>query len=284
MAKAPSPILTVENLRVAFGTPSGPVEAVRGVSFSVGREKLGIIGESGSGKSMTGRAVMRLLPPNARMSADRMRFEEVDLLASSERAMRTVRGRRVAMILQDPKYSLNPVMTVGEQIVEMARLHLRLSAREARERTLDMLAQVQIRDPARVFALYPHEVSGGMGQRIMISMMLIASPSLVIADEPTSALDVSVRHQILDLLGEMIDAQEIGLMLISHDLNLVHAFCDRVLIMYAGQIVERLPAAELERARHPYTRGLMEALPRLDRPTDMLAVLQREPSWREPVR
>jgi peptide/nickel transport system ATP-binding protein len=275
-------LLTVENLRVRFRTLAGPIEAVRGVSFTVGREKLGIIGESGSGKSMTGRAIMKLLPPSADVLADTLRFEDVDLLAADEKKMQTVRGRRIGMILQDPKYSLNPVMSVGDQVAEMARLHLGVGKKEAHERALAMFEQVRIRDPKRVYGLFPHEVSGGMGQRIMISMMLIASPALVIADEPTSALDVTVRGQILDLLTELIVDRGIGLMFISHDLNLVRTFCDRVIIMYAGRVVETLKASELDQAQHPYTIGLLNALPRLDAPRETLAVLKRDPSWLEP--
>lgn len=276
------PLLTAQNLRVQFRTLAGPIEAVRGVSFTIGREKVGIIGESGSGKSMTGRAIMRLLGPSAQIMADKLQFEDVDLLAASEKQMQTVRGRRIGMILQDPKYSLNPVMSVGDQIAEMARLHLREGRAAARDRALGMLEQVRIRDPRRVYQLYPHEVSGGMGQRIMIAMMLVASPTLIIADEPTSALDVSVRGQVLDLLDELIVSRGIGLMFISHDLNMVRRFCDRALIMYSGQIVETIKAADLDGATHPYTQGLLHALPRMDAPRDMLEVLKRDPAWLEP--
>ncbi|MEK1893717.1 MAG: ABC transporter ATP-binding protein [Rhizobium sp.] len=275
------PILSVKNMSVQFPTLSGVVTAVKDISFDVGREKVGIIGESGSGKSTTGRAIMRLQPANARVVAEEMRFEEVDLLGASEADMRAIRGRRISMILQDPKYSLNPVMTVGEQIAETVILHERIGRRQARQRTLAMLERVNIRDPERVFNLYPHEVSGGMGQRIMISMMLISSPSLIIADEPTSALDVTVRQQVLSILDDLIAERDIGLIFISHDLNLVKSFCDRVIIMYAGRIVETLEACRLEHATHPYTRGLLEALPSLDHPKDRLQVLRREASWAE---
>ncbi|WP_208247178.1 ABC transporter ATP-binding protein (plasmid) [Rhizobium sp. T1470] len=275
------PILSVKNMSVQFPTLSGAVTAVKDISFDVGREKVGIIGESGSGKSTTGRAIMRLQPANARVVAEEMRFEEVDLLGASEADMRAIRGRRISMILQDPKYSLNPVMTVGEQIAETVILHERIGRRQARQRTLAMLERVHIRDPERVFNLYPHEVSGGMGQRIMISMMLISSPSLIIADEPTSALDVTVRQQVLSILDDLIAERDIGLIFISHDLNLVKSFCDRVIIMYAGRIVETLEACRLDHATHPYTRGLLEALPSLDHPKDRLQVLRREASWAE---
>ncbi|XUY29767.1 ABC transporter ATP-binding protein [Agrobacterium sp. rho-8.1] len=281
MHKSTDTILTVENMSVEFPSMSGAVRAVRDVSFTVGREKIGIIGESGSGKSTTGRAIMRLQPSNAVVKADGLQFEGIDLLRATEDEMLSIRGRRIAMILQDPKYSLNPVMSIGEQISETVILHERASKKEARERTLSMLERVQIRDPQRVFDLYPHEVSGGMGQRIMISMMLIASPSLIIADEPTSALDVTVRQQVLSILDDLVTERNIGLIFISHDLNLVRSFCDRVIIMYAGRIVETIAAADLGQAKHPYTRGLLNALPSLDHPRDRLEVLRRDPAWLE---
>ncbi|EUB98747.1 Nickel-transporting ATPase [Rhizobium sp. CF080] len=281
MLKPPENILTVQNMSVEFPTLSGVVTAVRNVSFSVGREKVGIIGESGSGKSTVGRAIMRLQPPQAVVKADRLQFEDINLLTVPEEQMLSVRGRRISMILQDPKYSLNPVMTVGEQIAETVILHERVSKKEARQRTLAMLERVNIRDPQRVFDLYPHEVSGGMGQRIMISMMLIASPSLIIADEPTSALDVTVRQQVLSILDDLVTERNLGLIFISHDLNLVRSFCDRVIIMYAGRVVETIAAADLDDAQHPYTRGLLNALPSLDHPRDRLEVLRRDPAWLE---
>jgi peptide/nickel transport system ATP-binding protein len=281
MDKPSDTILTVENMSVEFPTLSGAVMAVRDVSFTVGREKVGIIGESGSGKSTTGRAIMRLQPPKARVHAERMIFEDIDLMKASEQEMLSIRGRRIAMILQDPKYSLNPVMSIGEQIAETVLLHEGVSRRQAHARTLAMLERVRIRDPQRVFDLYPHEVSGGMGQRIMISMMLIASPSLIIADEPTSALDVTVRQQVLSILDELVVERNIGLIFISHDLNLVRSFCDRVIIMYAGRIVETIAASDLDNAQHPYTRGLLNALPSLDHPRDRLEVLRRDPAWLE---
>ncbi|CAM5211887.1 peptide ABC transporter ATP-binding protein [Bosea thiooxidans] len=279
-----SPILTVEDLRVGFPTPRGTVEAVRGISFAIGRNKVGIVGESGSGKSMTGRAILKLLPGGATSSVKSMKLGDTDLAGLSESEMLGVRGKRISMILQDPKYSLNPVMRVGHQIAEAFRVHHRASKAEAEERALEMLAAVRIRDPRRVFSLYPHEVSGGMGQRIMIAMMLIPEPELIIADEPTSALDVTVRLQVLAILDELVTTRGIGLMFISHDLNLVSTFCDEVLIMYAGRIVERCPAAELHQAKHPYTRGLLASLPRLEDGHKRLRVLERDPSWRdEPI-
>jgi peptide/nickel transport system ATP-binding protein len=273
------PLISVANLRVAFGGPSGPVEVVRGISFDLGREKLGIVGESGSGKSLTGRAIMRLTPAGAKVTADRLAFAGEDLRKASEARMEAIRGRGVGFIMQDPKYSLNPVVTVGEQIAEAYRLHVRASAADARGRALAMLRTVQIREPERVFGMYPHEMSGGMGQRIMIAMMLVAEPRALIADEPTSALDVTVRLEILALLDDLVATRGLGLIFISHDLNLVRRFCDRVLIMYRGRIVEELAAGSLEEARHPYTRGLLEALPRIHARRPRLPTLQRDPNW-----
>ena len=278
---AMAPILSVRDLWVRFDTPHGIVDAVRGVSFDIGREKVGIVGESGSGKSVTGRAVLRLTPKTARVSAQRLDLCGEDMLALSERGMRAIRGRRISMVLQDPKFSLNPVMRVGDQIAEAYLVHHDATRREARDRALAMLEAVRIRDPRRVYDLYPHEVSGGMGQRVMIAMMLIPEPELLIADEPTSALDVTVRMQVLAILDDLVESRGLGLIFISHDLNLVATFCDRVLIMYAGRIVESCRAADLREARHDYTRGLLESLPRLGERRERLQVLQRNPAWRD---
>ncbi|MFK8252461.1 ABC transporter ATP-binding protein [Ancylobacter terrae] len=273
-------LLEVEDLRIGFPTRDGLVEAVRGVSFKLGRERLGVVGESGSGKSQTGRAILGLTAPQARVSASRLAFDGIDLLTAPPALRRSLRGKRIAMVLQDPKYSLNPVMTIGRQIVETLRTHEPVGRAEARERTLDMLAAVQIRDPARVFDLYPHEVSGGMGQRAMIAMMLIAGPELLIADEPTSALDVTVQIEVLTILDRLVAERGMGLIFISHDLRLVSSFCDRVLVMYAGKIVEEIAASELRKARHPYTRGLLNCLPSLVADRHPLPVLDRRPEWR----
>lgn len=274
-----APLLTVEDLHVIFDTPRGEVQAVRGVSFDLGRERLGIVGESGSGKSQTGRALLRLSARNARVTAQRMEFDGIDLLKASNRDLRHIRGARISMIMQDPRYSLNPVITVGEQITEAYRIHSFASRREARDRALEMLQTVQIREPEKVFDLYPHQVSGGMGQRVMIAMMLIPEPDIIIADEPTSALDVTVQMQVLALLDDMVSQRGMGLILISHDLNLVASFCDRVLVMYGGRIVEVLDAGQLKDARHPYTKGLLNCLPKLDEPQATLPVLERDPAW-----
>ena len=276
-----SPLLSVRNLRVSFPTRSGTFDAVRGVSFDLGRERLGVVGESGSGKSMTGRAILGLVRPPGQVTADRLELEGQSILNLPQRQMRALRGARISMVMQDPKFSLNPVMTIGRQITEGYRLHTRSTGHEAREKALDMLRAVQIRDPERVFDAYPHEVSGGMGQRIMIAMMLAPDPEILIADEPTSALDVSVRNEVLRILDHLVRERGMGLIFISHDLNLVAEFCDRVLIMYAGRVVEELPAHDLKNARHPYTQGLLNSLPRLDQPVERLRVLQRQDSWRD---
>ncbi|MGN6685492.1 MAG: ABC transporter ATP-binding protein [Devosia sp.] len=272
-------LLDMEDLRVTFPTRTGVVEAVRGVSFSLGRERLGIVGESGSGKSQTGRAIMGLTPPQARVSAKKLAFDGIDLLAASTAERRALRGNRIAMILQDPKYSLDPVMSIGRQIVETLRTHEKVSKAEARERALDMLAAVQIRDPKRVFDLHPHEVSGGMGQRAMIAMMLVANPEMLIADEPTSALDVTVQLDVLGILDRLVGERGMGLVFISHDLRLVSSFCDRVVVMYAGKVVEQLKASDLKNAEHPYTRGLLDCMPKIGADRHPLPVLERKPEW-----
>lgn len=274
-----STMLHVDDLRVSFPTRTGVIEAVRGVSFELGRERLGIVGESGSGKSQTGRAIMGLTPMHAEVTAKRLDFDGIDLLNAAPRVRRSLRGKRIAMILQDPKYSLDPVMSIGRQIVETLRTHDDVGKKEARERALDMLSAVQIRDPKRVFDLYPHEVSGGMGQRAMIAMMLIAGPELLVADEPTSALDVTVQLDVLGILDRLVRDRGMGLIFISHDLRLVASFCDRVIVMYAGRIVEQLRADELTRAQHPYTQGLLNCMPKIGADRHPLPVLERKPEW-----
>ena len=279
MKKSTASLIEVENLRIQFNTPGGKVDAVRGLSFRLGKERLGIVGESGSGKSQTGRAILNLLDPNGRISADLLSFDGIDLLKADEKAMTKIRGKRISMIMQDPRYSLNPSMKVGEQIAESFLAHTDSSKKAARERTLEMLATVQIRNPAVVFEQYPHQVSGGMGQRIMIAMMLIPDPEVIIADEPTSALDVTVQLQVLALLDKMVEERGMGLILISHDLHLVSTFCERVLVMYGGRIIETLRADELQGAKHPYTRGLLECTPDLSRKMNSLPTLKRDPAW-----
>ncbi len=273
-------VLEVEDLRVSFpNRDGGRTEAVRGVSFTLGRERLGIVGESGSGKSQTGRAILGLTAPEGLVTAKRLEFHGVDLLRCSPQQRREMRGGRIAMVLQDPKYSLNPVMTIGDQVVETLRAHTKISARDARARALAALVAVQIDQPERVYGLYPHEVSGGMGQRAMIAMMLIADPELLIADEPTSALDVTVQLQVLAILDALVVQRGMGLIFISHDLRLVSTFCDRILVMYAGKIVEEVSAGNLAAAQHPYTQGLLNCLPRLGDNRHPLPTLDRQPEW-----
>jgi peptide/nickel transport system ATP-binding protein len=273
------PLLDVRDLRVRFHLRTGIVEAVRGVSFSLLRERLGIVGESGSGKSQTGRAILGLTPPPGEVTAERLDFDGHDLLKVPKRTLRQLRGGRITMVMQDPKYSLNPVMTIGDQIIEAYRAHATASRAEARDKTLAMLEAVRMRDPGRVFALYPHEVSGGMGQRAMIAMMLVTDPDLLIADEPTSALDVTVQMEVLRILDDLVAERGMGLIFISHDLKLVSSFCNRVLVMYAGRVVEEVEAMNLRQAKHPYTQGLMRCLPSLTNDVRPLPTLTRDSAW-----
>jgi peptide/nickel transport system ATP-binding protein len=272
-------LLVVDDLSVSFPGRTQMTRAVRNASFTLGRERLGVVGESGSGKTTMGRALLGLLPRNAKVTAKTMSYEGTNLLACTERDWQRLRGRRMSMVMQDPKYSLNPVKTVGKQIGETALLHLRTDRRDAQLRTLRMLEAVQIRDPELVYGLYPHQLSGGMGQRVMIAMMLIAEPDLLIADEPTSALDVTVQNEVLRILDDLVRDRGMGLIMISHNLTMVSSFCDRVLIMYAGRIVEEIAARELRNAQHPYTRALVAATPSLDEHREQLATVTRDPEW-----
>ena len=274
-------LLDVQNLWVRFPSRRGVFDAVRGISFSLGRERLGIVGESGSGKSMTGRAILRLVRTPGIVEADHINLHDVNLLDLPEQQMCAIRGRRISMVMQDSRFSLNPVMTIGAQMIEAQRQSTGAGHSAARARSLEMLDAVAIRNPRRVLRAYPHEMSGGMGQRIMIAMMLAANPGILIADEPTSALDVSVQRQVLNIMDDLVRARGMGLIFISHDLNLVSGFCDRVLIMFAGRIVEVCDADKLDEAKHPYTQGLLNSLPRLDAPRDRLSVLKRDDAWAE---
>ena len=273
------PLLRVDNLSVRYVTPMGVIEALRSVSFELGREKLGVVGESGSGKSTLGRAILRLIPYPGEFEAERMDFMGQDLKSMSETEMRQVRGKQITMILQDPKFSLNPVMKAGDQILEALSIHGRIDRREGRRRVIEILKAVRIRDPERVYNAYIHELSGGMGQRVMTAMMVVTNPRLLIADEPTSALDVTVRMQVLTIIDDLVTQRGMGLIFISHDLNLVGSFCDRILIMYGGRIVETCKASELHLCKHPYTRGLLESLPSIEHPKQVLATLKRDPAW-----
>ncbi len=275
-------LVDIKNLHIAFETKTNRFEAVKGISLSVGKEKLGIVGESGSGKSITARALMKLLPNSAQITADKMEFDGIDLLKASEKEMRQIRGKRVGFILQDPKYSLNPVKTIGVQVAESWRAHKGGSKKQAMEAAVDLLDQVMIRNPGDVAKLYPHEVSGGMGQRVMIAMMLAPDPELLIADEPTSALDATVQAEILRLMDDLVSKRGMGLILISHDLPLVSNFCDRVMVMYMGNVMEEIKASDLLNAKHPYTQGLLNCIPSLTQPRDRLPILAREAGWLNP--
>ena len=272
-------LVEIENLKIAFQTRTSRFEAVRGVSMKLGTEKLGIVGESGSGKSLTARALMKLLPSNADIRAGKLAFDGIDVLSASERQMRQIRGKRAGFILQDPKYSLNPVKTIGAQVAEAWRAHKGGSKRAAMEAAIALLDQVKIRNPRQVASSYAHEVSGGMGQRVMIAMMLAPDPELLIADEPTSALDATVQAEILRLIEELVSERGMGLILISHDLPLVSHFCDRVAVMYSGRVMEELKASELLKAEHPYTKGLLNCIPSLTHPRERLPVLNRDAAW-----
>jgi oligopeptide/dipeptide ABC transporter ATP-binding protein len=261
-------LLDVRDLRTHFFTDDGVVRAVDGVSFRVRRGKtLGVVGESGCGKSVTALSVMRLVPPPGRHVGGRILFEGRDLATLPEPEMRAVRGRDIAMIFQEPMTSLNPVFTVGYQIMEAIRTHLPVSRSEARRRAVELLEKVKIPAAARRVDDYPHQMSGGMRQRVMIAMALACTPRLLIADEPTTALDVTIQAQILDLLRELQQEFRMSVLIITHDLGVVAEVADEVAVMYASKIVEYAPARELFREPlHPYTVGLLRAIPRLDTP------------------
>jgi oligopeptide/dipeptide ABC transporter ATP-binding protein len=267
MTDSAVPLLEVLDLHTEFSLEKSVVRAVDGVSFAVRRgEMLGIVGESGSGKSVTSLSILGLLPQRGRVSQGQIRLAGQNLLALSEDERRKVRGRRIAMIFQDPMTSLNPYLRIGEQLVEGPLLHLGVSAADAERRARDLLDRVGIPNAAARLRSYPHELSGGMRQRVMIAMALLCDPELLIADEPTTALDVTVQAQILDLLQELRQERGLAILLITHDLGVVANRADRVLVMYAGRIVESAPAGELfRRPLHPYTLALLQSLPRIDR-------------------
>jgi peptide/nickel transport system ATP-binding protein len=256
-------ILTVEDLRVSLPVPAGTLSAVQGVSLHVDRgETLCIVGESGCGKTLTALAIMDLLPARARRTAARLELEACDLTHQSERAMSDVRGNRMAMIFQEPMTSLNPAYTIGNQLEEALLRHARVSRRQARERAVYLLDRVGITAAASRLKQYPHQLSGGLRQRVMIAMALMCSPSLIVADEPTTALDVTIQAQILHLLAELQREFSMGLVLITHDLGIVARIATRVLVMYAGQVAETGSAHDIFAApAHPYTRGLLACVP-----------------------
>jgi peptide/nickel transport system ATP-binding protein len=260
-------LLDVQHLTISFpGGPAGRFHPVDGVSFSLARgETLALVGESGCGKSLTSLALLRLVPPPGRIEAgSSIRLGETNVLALEGEALRQIRGRRVGMIFQDPMTSLNPVFTVGDQITEGMHAHFRISKREARDRALALLQEVGIPDPVSRLSAYPHQLSGGMRQRVMIAIALSAEPDVLVADEPTTALDVTVQAQILEVLDRLRESRGMAILLITHDLGVVAGRADRVAVMYAGQIVEEAPTARLfEAPTHPYTQGLFASIPRL---------------------
>jgi peptide/nickel transport system ATP-binding protein/oligopeptide transport system ATP-binding protein len=258
-------LLEVKNLRTHFPTRAGLVRAVDGVSFYVDEgELLGLVGESGCGKSITALSLMRLIGAPGKIVGGEIWFNGENLLSASEERMREIRGDDIAMIFQDPMTSLNPVYTVGEQIAEALRLHRNLNRRQARDAAIEAMREVSIPDPARRADDYPHQLSGGMRQRVMIAMALACDPRLLVADEPTTALDVTIQAQILELIDELRRTRNLAVLLITHDLGVVAEVADRVAVMYTGRIVEESPVAELfARPKHPYTEGLLRSVPKL---------------------
>lgn len=262
-----APILEVKGLKTHFRTRDGTVKAVNGISFDLDEgETVGIVGESGSGKSVTSLSILRLLPtPPAEITDGEILFEGDDLVSMGEHELRKIRGGKIAMIFQDPISSLNPVMRIGDQLLEPINLHLGLKGDAAYRRAIELLRAVGIPDPERRIRGYPHEFSGGMRQRVMIAIAIAANPTLLIADEPTTALDVTVQAQILELIGKLRRDLKTSVILITHDLGVVAGISDRILVMYAGHIAERAPTDELfQNPRHPYTLGLLASVPRLD--------------------
>lgn len=269
-------LLEVENLTTEFTTRRGKVRAIRDVSFSIGKgEILALVGESGSGKSVTSLSIMGLLNSNGRVvEGSKIIFDGVNLLDLSERKMQQIRGNRISMIFQEPMTSLNPIFTVGDQILESIRLHTRLSRKEAHEKLLHIMDTVGIPNPAKRINDYPHQMSGGMRQRIMIAMAMACQPKLLIADEPTTALDVTIQAQILDLIYRMREQFNISVLLITHDLGVVAEAADRVAVMYCGRIVEQGTTAEiLTDPKHPYSNGLLKSIPRLDGQSERLFMI-----------
>jgi len=261
-----SHLLSVSNLKTHFNTRAGLVRAVDDVSFHIDRgEMLGIVGESGCGKSITALSIMRLISEPGRIAGGSIRFRDQELTTVSEERMRKIRGNDIAMIFQDPMTSLNPVFTVGEQISEALRLHRKLSRNEARDAAVEAMREVAIPSPERRIEDYPHQLSGGMRQRVMIAMALACDPDLLIADEPTTALDVTIQAQILELLNDLRKTRDLAVLLITHDLGVVAETVDRVCVMYTGRVVEEAPVMQIfEDPKHPYTRGLLTSVPRLN--------------------
>jgi len=262
-------LLEIENLRTQFDTSDGIVRAVDGIAYNVNEgETVGIVGESGCGKSVGALSVLRLIPdPPGRIASGSIRFAGKDLLTLSDEEIRAVRGAQISMVFQEPMTSLNPVLTIGQQLCEAMELHLKLTPDKARERAVELLDMVGISEPARRLLQYPHHLSGGMRQRVMIALALSCQPKLIIADEPTTALDVTIQAQILELMKDLTKRFGVALIIITHNLGVVARYADRVNVMYAGKIVESGTAEDIyHRPVHPYTLGLLRSIPRMDRP------------------
>jgi oligopeptide/dipeptide ABC transporter ATP-binding protein len=268
-------LLKLDNLRTIFETANGAARVVDGVSFEIApAEAVGLVGESGCGKSVTALSIMRLVASPGRIDGGSILFEGADLLALPEKEMRRVRGNKISIVFQEPLTSLNPVFTCGEQVREAIALHQKLSRAASKAKAIEMLRLVRIPDPEKRYGAYPHQMSGGMRQRVMIAMALSCEPRLLLADEPTSALDVSVQGQIIELLRELQERMRMAVLLITHDLAVVAQMASRVLVMYAGVIVEEAPVGPLfERPAHPYTEGLLGSIARLGRPAGKLAAI-----------
>jgi peptide/nickel transport system ATP-binding protein len=277
---ASTSILTVSELRTVFPTEEGLVTTVDAVSFSLDAgETLAVVGESWSGKTMTFLSVLRLVPPPGRVMGGEVLFDGANISALPEQAMRKIRGAGIGMVFQDPLTALNPVFTIGDQMIEVLRAHTAMSKRQARARAIEVLERVHIPAPAQRIDDYPHQLSGGMRQRVLIAMAISLRPKVLIADEPTTALDVTVQAQILELLAELRSELGMGMVLITHDLGLVAKYADRVAVMYAGRVVETSPITQgFGQSRHPYTRSLFRSIPRLDVPADQaLTAIEGQP-------
>ena len=272
MATDSSALIVAESLKISAASGA---ELVKNISFTLGRERVALVGESGSGKSLTARALMGLLAPSLQLQARTLSIAGENGLTLNERRWSQLRGSSLGMVMQDPKYALNPMRTIGWQVAEPLRLHGRFSRAEIKEKVCEMLAAVGLPQPAEQMKRYPHQLSGGMGQRVMLAIALIAEPQFLIADEPTSALDHAMRDQVLALIRNLVEQRNMGLLLISHDLQQVSEHCERVMVMYKGRLLDTLPAADLPHATHPYTRTLWACRPGKATHGQTLPVLDR---------